>query len=108
MTSITLPDAAILSEDRKDPVQEYFEFARDIAHLDVTSHQANDFHLTNDFWRHLNEAPASFSKDDRFIVFPGYEWSANTPLGGDHNVFLATQADRSSGRRMPCWKTDPI
>ncbi len=78
-----------------NPMREYLEFARDVAHLDVTSHQANDFHLTNAFWRHINELTAAFNEDGRFTVFPGYEWSANTPLGGDHNVFF-----RNEGRQI--------
>jgi hypothetical protein len=74
-----------------NPVTEYFEFARDVAFLDVTSHQANDFHLKNAFWDHLNTVCADFNEDGRFTVFPGYEWSANTPLGGDHNVFFRNE-----------------
>ena len=68
-------------------LQEYFEFARDVAFLDVTSHQANDFHVKSEFWQHINYLSKEFNKDQKFIVFPGYEWSGNTPVGGDHNVF---------------------
>ncbi len=72
-------------------MREYLEFARDVAFLDVTSHQANDFQVTNEFWRHVNELSAEFDKDGEFTVFPGYEWSGNTPVGGDHNVFFAQE-----------------
>lgn len=77
-----------------NPMREYLEFARDVAFLDVTSHQANDFQVTNDFWQQINELTAAFNKDERFVVFPGYEWSANTPLGGDHNVFFSTEGQQ--------------
>lgn len=69
-------------------IEEYFEFARDLAFLDVSSHQANDFQITNAFWQRLNEVTAAFNEDGQFVAIPGYEWSGNTPTGGDHNVFF--------------------
>ena len=66
--------------------REFYEFARDRAFLDVCVHQGNDFQITTEFWNHLNELSAEFTEDDRFIVFPGWEWSGNTGLGGDRNV----------------------
>lgn len=65
---------------------EYFEFGRDWAHLDVMCHQGNDFQMTDEDWRRLNAATRRFHEDGRFVVFPGYEWSANTAAGGDRNV----------------------
>ena len=78
-----------------NPMREYLEFARDVAFLDVASHQANDFQITNAFWDQINALSAEFDEDEAFTVFPGYEWSANTPLGGDHNVFF-----RDEGRQI--------
>ena len=49
-------------------------------------HQGNDFQITTEFWHWLNELSAEFTEDGRFIVFPGWEWSGNTGLGGDRNV----------------------
>lgn len=71
-----------------NPMREYLEFGRDIAFLDVMSHQANDFQITTPFWRQINDLTAEFNADGAFTVFPGYEWSGNTPVGGDHNVFF--------------------
>jgi hypothetical protein len=71
-----------------DPIETYIAFARDIACLDVTSHQANDFQVTGAFWAEINAMAAAFNEDGRFVMFPGYEWSGNTPVGGDHNVFF--------------------
>ena len=64
----------------------YFNFARDCAFLDLTSHQANDFQVNNKFWSYLNELSLEFLEEGRFITFPGYEWSGNTAVGGDRNV----------------------
>lgn len=67
--------------------EEYFLFARDVARLDFASHQGNDFQMTDANWRTLNETVRQFHLDGSFVVFPGYEWSANTTAGGDRNVF---------------------
>ena len=66
--------------------RDFYAFARDKAFLDICVHQGNDFQITNEFWQWLNELSAEFTEDDRFIVFPGWEWSGNTGLGGDRNV----------------------
>ena len=66
--------------------RDFYEFARDKAFLDVCVHQGNDFQITSKFWNWLNELSAEFTQDGRFIVFPGWEWSGNTGLGGDRNV----------------------
>lgn len=68
--------------------RELIEFGRDRAFLDVMSHQGNDFQITTPFWNHLNELSAEFNKNGSFIMYPGYEWSGNTGLGGDRNVMF--------------------
>ena len=68
--------------------RELIEFARDRAFLDAMSHQGNDFQITTPFWNELNKLSAEFNVDGRFIMFPGYEWSGNTGLGGDRNVMF--------------------
>jgi len=73
--------------------RELFEFARDRAFLDAMSHQGNDFQITQEFWKELNVLTNEFNVNGRFIVFPGYEWSGNTGLGGDRNV-LYLEEDR--------------
>ena len=75
--------------------RQYFDFARNKSFLDVSSHQANDFQVNNAFWRYLNELTKEFHQDGRFVVFPGYEWSGNTAVGGDRNVFF-----REEGRTI--------
>jgi hypothetical protein len=82
----------------------YFDFARNKAFLDLTSHQANDFQVNNKFWAYLNELAAEFLEEGRFVTFPGYEWSGNTAVGGDRNVYFRTegrQIHRSSHALLP-------
>lgn len=68
--------------------RELIEFARDRAFLDAMCHQGNDFQITTPFWNELNRLSREFNEDGRFIIFPGYEWSGNTGLGGDRNVMF--------------------
>ncbi|MEM9499835.1 MAG: DUF3604 domain-containing protein, partial [Pseudomonadota bacterium] len=46
------------------------------------------------FWQQINDLTAEFDEEGHFTVFPGYEWSGNTPVGGDHNVFFAREGCR--------------
>jgi hypothetical protein len=65
----------------------YFRYARDAAFIDIVGHQGNDFQITDEFWRKLNRLTAEFDVPGRFVCLPGYEWSGNTGMGGDRNVF---------------------
>ncbi|MFH1089859.1 MAG: DUF3604 domain-containing protein [Candidatus Uhrbacteria bacterium] len=67
-------------------VDDYFSFAKDYGFVDIASHQANDFQVTREFWYKINKVTKTINKEGEFIAFPGYEWSGNTPLGGDRNV----------------------
>ncbi len=84
--------------------EEYFLFGRDRAFLDVCSHQGNDFQITDGFWQDLNRLTAELDAAGRFVCIPGYEWSANTAVGGDRNVFYRHEGRpiyRSSHAQVP-------
>ena len=70
---------------------DYFTFGRDRAFLDACAHQGNDFQMTDTFWIDLNKVTAHFNKDGTFVTLPGYEWSGNTALGGDRNVYFPVE-----------------
>ena len=67
--------------------ESYFRYARDAAFIDMVGHQGNDFQITDAFWKELNRLTAEFDVPGRFVCLPGYEWSGNTGMGGDRNVF---------------------
>jgi hypothetical protein len=71
--------------------RQYFTFARDLAFDDACSHQGNDFQISGEFWSELNRLTAEFDEPGRFVALPGYEWSGNTALGGDRNVFFPNE-----------------
>ncbi len=75
--------------------RQYFDFARNKAFLDLTGHQANDFQITIPFWNQLNDLTAEYYEEGRFVTFPGFEWSGNTCVGGDRNVYF-----RDEGRQL--------
>jgi len=68
--------------------QAYFAYARDKAFIDIVGHQGNDFQITDAFWTELNRLTAAFDVPGRFVCVPGYEWSGNTGMGGDRNIFF--------------------
>lgn len=70
---------------------DYFAFGRDLAFLDACAHQGNDFQMTESFWRDLNKVTAHFNEPGRYVTLPGYEWSGNTALGGDRNVYFPVE-----------------
>ena len=76
-----------------NPAREYFEFGRDKAFLDVMGHQGNDFQITGTFWKELNHLTHEFDRAGLFVCIPGYEWSANTAVGGDRNVHYRREGE---------------
>ncbi|MFZ5918348.1 MAG: DUF3604 domain-containing protein [Chloroflexota bacterium] len=72
-------------------IEDYFAFARDDGRLDIAAHQGNDFQVTDLFWHRVNQVSRDFYQPGVFVTFPGYEWSGNTPLGGDRNVYFAAE-----------------
>lgn len=72
-------------------VQQYFAFARDRAFLDITAHQGNDFQIEAELWATINDLSAEYDEPGRFVAIPAYEWSGNTGMGGDHNVYYRTE-----------------
>jgi hypothetical protein len=70
---------------------EYYRFARDKAFVDIVGHQGNDFQIDTAFWAEINRIAAELDEPGRFVALPGYEWSGNTGMGGDRNVFFLEQ-----------------
>lgn len=73
--------------------RDYMLFGRDRAFLDIMGHQGNDFQITGTFWKELNELTAELDKPGEFVCIPGYEWSANTAVGGDRNVHYRREGE---------------
>ncbi len=90
-------------------IEDYFGFARDYGLLDIAAHSGNDFQVTDEFWDKINETTRHFYQPGAFVTFPGYEWSGNTPLGGDRNVYFESEGGsitRSSTELLPGNQSD--
>ena len=90
-----------------DKIPEYFRFARDISALDFAGHQRNDRETTDSDWEKTKKAVKEFHSS-RFVVLPGYEWSGQTPVGGDHNIYFLDEDQplRRSGHDLVEDKSD--
>jgi len=69
-------------------IADYFAFARDFAAADFAGHQGNCFLLSSTDWEESKEITRRCNEDGRFVTLLGYEWSGETALGGDHNVYF--------------------
>ena len=65
---------------------DYFRFARDVAAVDFSVNQGNDFDIDAKGWKQIKAATRQFNEPGRFVAFLGYEWSGNISGGGDRNV----------------------
>ncbi|HEY7548063.1 MAG TPA: DUF3604 domain-containing protein [Hyphomicrobiaceae bacterium] len=70
---------------------QYFAFAKHKAFLDIVGHQGNDFQIDDAFWAEINRLAAEYDEPGEMVALPGYEWSGNTGMGGDRNVFFASE-----------------
>ncbi len=75
-------------------VRDYFRFARDDAGVDWCSHQGNDFQITPEHWGAFQAAVNDYYTPGEFATLLGYEWSAITAAGGDHNVHFRSPEAR--------------
>ena len=69
----------------------WFAFGRDLSFLDACAHQANCFQINQAFWAALDGVSAAWNQPGRYVTLPGYEWSGNTAVGGDRNVWYRRQ-----------------
>jgi len=86
------------------PVSNYFPFARRYGALDFCAHCGNDFELDDEVFESLRREVAAHHAPGTFVTFLSYEWSGNTPGGGDHNVYFLDDSaviHRSSSWRIP-------
>ncbi len=67
---------------------EYFAYARDLAAIDFTTHQGNDFILSDKDLEEVRLAALKHNEPGRFAAFFGWEWSGPTGTGGDRNVLF--------------------
>ena len=71
-----------------EKIKDYYEYAMDVSDLSFCSYQRNDHEMTDSDWEIQKRTDLSFHRPGHFIALPGYEWSADTHLGGDRIVLF--------------------
>lgn len=81
----------------------FFRHARDVAALDFVVHSGNDFQITDAHYEATRAAVRRYHDPGRFVTFMSYEWSGNTPAGGDYNILYLNE-DRAPLHRSSHWQ----
>jgi hypothetical protein len=81
----------------------YFRFGRDEARLDFLTLSEHDLWTDAGEWEILKDNVRKFHKERSFITYAGYEWTAQGPLGGHHNVLFRNpdRAQRAPNQEYP-------
>lgn len=83
-------------------IEEYFEYLREKAHVEFAAHAGNDFQITDEFWETIQRQTREHNDPGTFVTFLCYEWSPNTSVGGDHNVYF--KGDSAEIHRSSSWQ----
>ncbi len=74
------------SDGRGSPAETY-DFGRRVSALDFCAVTDHAFLTTDRMWREIQETSNRFYEPGRYVTFLAYEWSGQTAVGGDHNVY---------------------
>jgi hypothetical protein len=85
-------------------VREYYDHLLERAFVDFGAHAGNDFQITDPVWDEITAAVRDAHDPGEFVAFHCYEWSANTSLGGDHNVYF--RGDDPELNRSSKWQVE--
>jgi hypothetical protein len=77
-----------LFSDGRGTVEEYYDFAQRVAGLDFCAVSDHAFEIVDQMWEHSKAVTNRCNQLGRFVTFNAYEWSGNTNVGGDHNVYF--------------------
>ena len=75
--------------------EEYYDYGAEDARLDFMALTEHDSWLDAAEWQTLQSSPRRTNAEGRVIAFLAYEWTAQRPTGGHHNVIF-----RSTDREM--------
>jgi len=77
-----------LQSDGRGTVEEYYDFAERVAGLDFAAVSDHAFEIVDEMWEHSKAVTNRLNRPGRFVTFNAFEWSGNTNVGGDHNVYF--------------------
>jgi hypothetical protein len=76
-----------LHSDGRGTVEEYYDFAREVAALDFCAVSDHAFEMSEEMWTHSKAVTNRVNRPGRFVTFNAYEWSGTANVGGDHNIY---------------------
>lgn len=77
-----------LFSDGRGTVEEYYDFARRFAALDFCAVSDHAFEVVDAMWEHSKAVTNRLNDPGRFVTINAFEWSGNSAVGGDHNVYF--------------------
>jgi hypothetical protein len=77
-----------LLSDGRGTVEEFYDFAENVAGLDFCAVTDHAFEVLDEMWEHSKRVTNRCYRPGRFVTFQAFEWSGVTPLGGDHNCYF--------------------
>jgi hypothetical protein len=77
-----------LYSDGRGTVEEYYDFGRRVAGLDVCSVTDHAFEVLDPMWAHSKKVTNEAYEPGHFVTFQAFEWSGVSKVGGDHNVYF--------------------
>jgi len=77
-----------LVSDGRGTVEEFYDFAENVAGLDFCAVTDHAFEVLDEMWEHSKKVTNHVYKPGRFVTLQAFEWSGTTPLGGDHNCYF--------------------
>ena len=77
-----------LFSDGRGTVEEYYDYAEQVAGLDFCAVTDHDFEILDEMWAQCKAVTNRRNRSGRFVTFHGFEWSGWMSEGGDHNVYF--------------------
>ena len=77
-----------LHSDGRGTVEQYYDFAERFSGLDFCAVSDHAFEMLDEMWEHSKAVTNRVNRPGRFVTFNAYEWSGDTSVGGDHNVYF--------------------
>ncbi len=77
-----------LFSDGRGTVEEFYDFAENVAGLDFCAVTDHAFEVLDEMWEHSKKITNRAYRPGRFVTFQAFEWSGITPLGGDQNCYF--------------------
>ena len=77
-----------LNSDGRGTVEQFYDYAENVAGLDFCAVTDHAFEVLDHMWAHSKKVTNAVYQPGKFVTFQAYEWSGQTDVGGDHNVFF--------------------